>query len=378
MSASSAIRAGFLLIVLLHCSCIGYEDGLSGHYRQTIGEDRAARLQAIEVFRRGDSIQAILRRYESVANLGADADPFSEEVSCLRTEVGTLAEDDSFELFSTDGSTRVQGRFVAGGLDMRINAAENTPTLEMNLTEFEPNPDCEVIEPKTVTAEFSGPGGPNEFPKGVYEIMDPEFGVQWVSVEERLVGDLPVFSPATPELISGPIGSYVTDNRLGLEGAVQLPIAPPPRGFRTPSGSTEYSVAHFIVVDDDPDDDGEFSWDKDEEPIIAAGIRKGQRQIPEGWDDDFREQVANHNRFGRAILYVQGNLDELDPALLDTFADWDLADVDEHFWIVEVFGTGEEIIGLRFLPNTRGVPVSVTTDYLQDSQIRLPRLFPAN
>ena len=322
----------------------------------------------------GHSIQGIVRFYRPQGGL---TEGFSVEERCQRTTVGTLADDDSFELFFDDGAggqTRMAGRFeTTERLTMRLNAGmgQNTEDLDFAFFSEEPNDVCNRIDARRFDARFSGISGANEFEPGVYEIRDPWFGVQWVPVERIQSGGLIVFSGPTPALIATSVMPNMTANALGLQGTISLLVEPPGEADRISSGSTRYSLAHFVVVDDDPDDGDVFGWDpNDDEPLIASGVRKGKRP----------DQSIEHNRFGRAILFVEGRLDELDPSMMEEyFAGWEDVDLDAHFWVVEVFAQNDRVNLVQFSPgSSREIQVVVSPDFLEDTQLTLPRLFPTN
>lgn len=375
-----ARRFHILLTSLLLWACPGYEDSYSGTWREadTVGEDDTpiAGTRAVDFFRMGHAIQAIVRFY-------APADPetpaFSEELSCHRTSVDELGEDDSFEVLFEQGpsdNTRMAGRFeTSERLVMRFNTRSegNTDDIVFNRFGIEPSTVCDRIEPRRFDALFQGIAGPNEFEDGVYQIRDPWFGVQWVPVERIKSGSLEILTAPTPDLIGTQIPQHLTDNGRGLERDLSLFVEPPHEDDRVPSGQTRYSLAHFIVVDDDPEDNGLFSWDpNDQEPLIASGVRKGKRAD--------QEVAVDHNRFGRAIFFVEGRLDELHEELLDDYlVGWEDVDPEAHFWVVDVFAMDDRVLKLRFEPDaSRQIQVVVTPDFLDDTQLTLPRLFPTD
>ena len=363
------------LFVLLLLGCPGFEDDLSGTYQQIVDDEATTdELVALDVFRAGDSVQAVVRYYAPTVT---GAKPFEVENSCQTTVTAPLADDLSFELFygSGTGRARITGRFDGGStLAARINFPdETTSDLEFTRIDSEPVPDCSTIEPKRFDAQFSLSGtGANEFKPKVYEMVAPHFGVQWVPVlKQQTSGGLQTFFGGRPDLISTPITSNLSVNRRGLSGSLSLVLEAPPNDqkSRTPSGDTTFSLAHFIVVDDKSQDEA-LVWDRSTEPIVAAGVRKGNRENPPPGAED-------HNRFGRAILFVSDRLDDLDPALLDQMEGWENVDPEAHFWVVEIFSFNERVRGLRFLPDTtREIAVIVTPDYLADTDLNLPRLFP--
>lgn len=377
LGCSYTLGVRLLLSILLLCctACPGFEDEYSGTYRQVIDDDsQVAEPIAVEVFRYGHNIHTMVRFYEG------DADPFAREARCAWTEPAVLSDDDTFETLvrNTTPQVRLSGRFESDGtLKARINAAGgNSPDFLLKLEGATPDDTCRTIQPRSVTAEFSL-SSPNEFGAGEYELENPYFGIQWIAVQPIETGTIRVWTAFTPELVFVPIRGNVTSNRRGLSGSLGLLVEPPDDEYRTRSGSTRYSLAHFIVVDDDPDDDSFVGWDRETEPIIASGVRAGRRVEPPPGAED-------HNHYGQALLFVEGRLDALGnlgiqivEADIDRDGKPDPVDPTAHFYVVDVFAKDERIVALRLAPSTAlTIPVAVTSEYLNETGLVLPRLFP--
>lgn len=367
-----------LLGLCLLCACPGFEDKFSGTYRQILSADEPdVEPLAVEVFRYGHNVHAMVRFYRGTA------DPFSQETRCGWTEPTRLADDDTFLTLvrNTTPPVRLSGRFESDGtMTARINAAGgNSPAFSLELVGATPDDTCRTILPRSVTAKFGNLSSTNEFAPGEYEIQNPYFGIQWIAVQPIETGTIAVWTAFTPELVFVPLSSKVTSNRRGLSGALSLLVEAPAEDYRTVSGSTRYSLAHFIVVDDDPDDDSFVSWDRATEPIIASGVRGGRRvDAPPGADE--------HNQSGQALLFVEGRLDalgrlleiiEIEETDLDEDGVMETVDPAAHFYVVQVYAEDERVVGLRIAPSpVLTIPVPVTSEYLDETGLLLPRLFP--
>lgn len=357
------------LLAALLCACPGFEDEFSGTYRQVSSSiEPGTEPLELEVFRYGHNVQALVRFYAN------DAVPFGRELRCGWTDPTRLGDDLTFEtlLRNTTVQLRLSGRFEDGPtLKGRVNAVGgNSPDLLFERISDVPDDTCRTIPPRSVRAKFGGLSAANEFPPEVYEIQNPYLGIQWIAVQPIQTGTAIVWTAFLPELVFAPVASKVTDNRRGLTGEVSLVVEPPAEEYRTVSGDTRYSLAHFIVVDDEADDASFVSWDRAAEPIIAAGVRGGTRP---GAPD----YAAEHDQYGLALLFVEGRLDELG-SLLDIIEVHEDAEPDAHFYVAQVFAEAERVVGLRVepAPVVLTIPVTVTTDYLNDPTIPLPRLFP--
>lgn len=358
-----------LLIFAVACltACPTFEDGLSGTYQQRV-EDAApgAELISIDLFRYGHQVQLVVRRH---ANGPA---PFQNERDCAWSTPTRIQPDNSFETFiqhSTGIQQRIAGRIEDDGtLTARLNTPEGNADLVLDPVTSVPDETCKTIEARSVTAKFGNLSAANEFAPGEYEIQNPYAGVQWIAVQPIQAGNVYVWTAFTADLVFAPLATKVTENRRGLTGEVSLIVAAPGEDFRTVSGTTRYSLAHFIVIDDDPDDATLVGWDRSTEPIIASAVRSGVRLDPP-------PGAENHNQYGRALLFVEGRLDELGK-MLDILDAPETIDPEQHFYVAEIFAEDERVVAMRLVDGPLTLPVTVTTEYLDQTAFTLPRLFP--
>ena len=157
----------------------------------------------------------------------------------------------------------------------------------------------------------------------------------------------------------------------GISGRVDLiQVLPPDDRFLSASGSTSFAIGHFIVVDDQ-EDSGRFNWSRSEEPIVATSLRQSAATT---WN--LENPVS-----GKALLFVQGSLFDLDPALQERIVNLeDYEYPNQNFFVVDVVADGRDILEIT-LP-TRRIPewpvLRPTAEFLDQSEISLPRLFPFN
>ena len=359
-------------------ACPGYQDRLSGTYRQS-GEsiDPSEELIEIEVFRYGDNVQGLVRFYDP------NFETFDAERRCKWTEPALLEKDRSFtaRVLESDSAIRLTARFEEDGtLSAKFNEEQaNTPDLTLELVTNEPDPSCSTIAGRSVTAKFGTSG--NEFADGVYAIENPYLGVQWIAVQLIQTGDVGVWTAFVPELVDVPIQSKVTASGRGLRGDIRIPVEPPGEDYRTQSGATRYAIAHFIVVDDEPDDEEFVAWDIETEPIIASGVRGIRRP-------DAPPIAEDHTHSGQVLLFVEGSLEELGGLRdlitlreidLDGDGEVEVVNPNAHFYVADVYAEGESIIALQIEPKpSLSIAVTVTTEYLDATSLPLPRLFPVD
>ncbi|MFB6264598.1 MAG: hypothetical protein ABEL76_13380, partial [Bradymonadaceae bacterium] len=222
--------------------------------------------------------------------------------------------------------------------------------------------------------------GENRLPPTVdHRIEHPVFSIQWVGIErytDEQSND--VFYAATN--IPGPTkrlddaNFFPKDN--ALDGQLAVPLRPPDPKALVSSGQTRYAIGHLIVVDD-RQADGPFTWEVDSEPIVASALQRGRRRQP--------EPHPAANGIGKAILFVEGRIGELDDDLLKNR----FRGVRElqrpgsepgHFFIVEldVDFAADEILRV-YLPDrpvSRSIPLEVSPLFLRSESAGLPRLFP--
>lgn len=374
MRLSHAICA---IAALSTLGCPGFTDEWSGRYRQSFtNADDVEQWVEVDVFRYGHDVQAIVRFFEPPTP-GAPETAFAIEERCGWTDPASLDDDGTFEtnLRNSTPPTSVIASFdETGDLLLRLKTAEQRADLVLEPIAPTPDSSCLTIPARNMLADFAGRTAANEFPASVgYSLRSPYFGVQWLAVEPiRRPGGLTVYAALTADLVAASIADKMTENRRGLTGQLNVAVEPPPVDFRTVSGTTRYGLAHFIVVDDDPEDSGPFVWDKGDEPIVASGVRRGTRP-------DAPSFVDEHNQFGLAVLFVEGELGQLDESLLRIMEGQEDVEPDQHFYVVQLYALDDRVTGIRFTDSPiPKIPVLVVQDYLDAVQIPLPRLLPGN
>lgn len=362
------------LLACLLAGCLGVDDTHSGTFRQPVPDDgQVEQLVAFDLFHFGDYVQGILRYYTPRPD-----DPFGDESRCTWTKASTLADDGTFELVLEDpiAQSRFGGRLEGDGASLiaRIDSAgESSTDVLLNRTSLEPDSTCTTVAPRLMVADFEGLSRANEFPPDGYEIEQPVFGVQWLGVEAVRSGGATVFVGLNPRVDTwAPLHANVTQNGRGLRGELAFNLSPPDEEFLTYSGVTRYTLGHFLAVDIGADAET-FDQKIDDEVIFASGVRLGTRpDAPDGLE---------HDGFGRAVLFVEGSLAELDPSLLDLMDNIESVPPDDHFYVVDLFSEGDRVQWMRFDHNaaTRNdILVAVTDDFLNATSMPLPRLFPRN
>ncbi len=384
-----AARIALLAAVILAATgCPTFEDGLTGQYQEIeIGELQDEAL-AVDFFRFGSEARAVLRRYD-IASESARENPFhpDNEISCQWTRVDTFDEANRRFALTIPASAR-QGQIDlhgalngAGSLELEVfeEGAEEPREARLEVNSAAPNPNCVTIDDFFLRAIFDDTS--NTLNPEVYELRHPVFALLWVGVEPVTIGGGTVFVATNrPEpafrLQPGLHFNRATNN---LSSNLAVSIPPPTDRILMESGSTRFALAHFVVIDDS-DDDERFTWEVADEPIIATAL---ERDRPE----DVPPAVENReiDGWGKALLFVEGRLDELDQSLLFTLDGVEAAEQDRHFYIVDVFFYNEGIISVRLPPRPepnrpvqRRVPLQVTEQYLQAGEVSLPRLYDFN
>ena len=51
-------------------------------------------------------------------------------------------------------------------------------------------------------------------------------------------------------------------------------------------------------------------------------------------------------------------------------------DHEQHFYVAEIFAEDERVVAMRLVDGPLTLPVTVTTEYLDQTAFTLPRLFP--
>lgn len=387
------LLSGLSCLFLLGCPT--YEDEFTGRYQEVELDELQDEALLLDFFRFGSEVRAVMRRY-NIASATARQDPFhtSNEVECRWTRVDRFDEETgqfSLTIPATARQPRVelQGTLSAGGsmeLTVQEDAQDQARQLQLSAGQEPPNPDCQTIDDFFLRAAFGDRN--NEFDRQVYELRNPVFALLWVGVE-------PVFRDGTLVMIgfnrAEPAvrlerGAQFNPGANGLRASLSVAIPPPSDRILVESGSTRYALAHFVVIDDAPDQTGRFSWEIDAEPIVATALEAGTPEnLPNNIDpEDIRG-------WGKALLFVEGSLLELDPALRAQFDGLHQAEPDRHFYIVDIFfyndahGEDGEVRSLRLPPRPepdkpvqRRVSLQLTERYLEATEVLLPRLFPIN
>jgi hypothetical protein len=375
-----------LLLGGLATGCPTFKDKHSGVYveRQPAASSMGQSVQ-VDLFRYGGYARAIVRYFEPDIVTG---DPYGEQVFCTWTRSDAFDEDDRTFQLPIERSSRIPEGRLTGTIDgdeMEISIIDTTtgePIVESTTLEQTSEPaetECESVGDFLIRPTFNlSQSEPNRMPPSAsYEIDHPVFSVQWVGVE-------PYTDPESNSTFYAAINDQGPTTRLGpdrflddenaLQGVLSLPLPAPPDKVLVPSGETEYALGHLVVVDDSQSD-GQFRWNPGEEPIIAAALQRGRRP----------DAPPDANGTGRAILFVQDELRDLDPALLDRIEGLEELEsetyaADSHFYLVDVDVDflSDEVLRMT-LPTSgtnRSIPMRVTDEFLGSSRTRLPRLFP--
>lgn len=383
------LRAALITLAMLTlCACPTFEDDLSGHYRQTLITELDDEALAVDLFRFGDDVRAVVRFYE-LASASAREEPYAPENEgrCAWTQPAPFdARANAFEL-RVQPTARNPGVDLSGRFDdegrlqlfvQRDDESDIKPLLMESTTEL-PNAACQTIDDLVIRARF-GAGTSNAFPPETYTLRSPVFSLLWVGVETvdnngALVSV--AINRAEPSVRLTP-GAQFSSAQNAIFGDLRPIVPPPPDRILARSGSTRYGLAHLVVIDDaEPESDGErFAWNISDEPIIATSLQNGiVEDAPEGIET---------NGWGRAIFFVEGSLDQLDEGLRARLEGLDEANPNQHFYIAQVFFYNDEVVALRLPPRPRPGIVSntvdliLTTDFLEANEVLLPRIFPYN
>lgn len=389
-------------------ACPSYEDDRSGTYREEPqATNVSGELLELELFRYGDYSKGIVRVYQS----SLSEEPFSRQSSCAWTDLSDAPTDEGTLRLHLAPSAEQQteeisfsGTFIDDQtLELTLNYPKASPpkapeTKRFALYKTQPSNRCDTVGLYTITLRFDIENGtiPNELPvDSTYSLRRPTFAALWLGVKAQRRDDSIVW--VANQSTRHPIAlSSLNVSPKGLSGDLTLSISSPDDDMLVSSGSTRYAIAHPIVIDDncarDPNDNTKcdeniindetrFSWDISTEPIIATALEFGQEQTA-----DFPPQADG---LGKAILFVEGNLSELHPNLQNEVVNIDKYTQssrynNRHFYIVDIFFDGNDIIGMR-LPDEpqkiitsayRNISLRVTPDYLNTKQIPLPRRKP--
>ena len=376
-----------VMAVICGSGCAPYEEAYTGQYQEIeLGElqDEAV---AVDFFRFGDEARAVLRYYD-IGSSAARQDPFNaaNEVHCRWSRVAQFDKEERRFRLTIPANARDERVDLEGTIDeagmMQVVIDEETRDEPRELTlergDVSPDSDCSTVDDFFVRAIF-GEGDSNGFDPELYQLRHPVFSLLWAGLEPvNHDGALVYVAINRPEpSIRLTEGIQFNRHANELTGNLSVSVPPPAEQILVDSGDTRYALAHFVVIDDS-DGDGSFSWDVDEEPVVATALESGS--------PEHAPQDVEINGWGKGLLFVEGRLDELHPNLQAHFdGGIDDAESGRHFYIVEVFYHDDEVRRLRLPPRPqadrpvqRRVPLQVTEEHLDAGEVPVPRLFPHN
>ncbi len=381
----AAIRTAWVVAAALCLvGCPTYEDEYTGRYQEAELDEFQDQAIGLDLFRFGGEMRAIIRYYDIASSIARDA-PFddSNEVYCRWSHLDHFDEQNlSFSLTVPSSSEweqlDLEGRIDEDGmieLEIDDNGGGEPRELMLEPGEGDADADCATIDDFLIRAIFDDTGD-NGLDPEVYQMNSPVFSLLWVGVEQ--VGHLwvPLNHPE-PSVRLDDEGMFV-DN--GLVGSLSLSVPPPPDRMLVDSGETRYGLAHLVAIDDS-ESEGSFSWQVGEEPVVATALEDGR---PE--DAPQRADGEEIERWGKALLFVEGQLDELGENLRRRLVGIDEAEQGRHFYIVDVFSYYRDEVDIIRLPPRpqdnqpvqRRVSVNVTDDHLDAGDVPVPRLLPLN
>jgi hypothetical protein len=369
----------------LAMGCPTYEDGYSGRYLEADLDELQDQAVAIDFFRFGSEVRAVMRRYD-IASVTARQDPFNpaNEVECRWSRVDRFDEDSrrfSLTIPGTERHERVElsGEINGSGrMELAISQEEFDEPRQVELSPNGESPDsrCATIDDFLVHALFDD-GSKNGFDPDVYELRNPVFALLWASVEpvnREGYTEWVALNRVEPaiRLEEGRQFSPVNNE---LMGRLSFNVPPPAEQILVESGDTRYALAHFVVIDDS-EEEGRFNWSVSDEPVVASALEPGT-------PDDVPEGLDHINGWGKALLFVEGSLNELHRDLRLRFEGLERAEQSRHFYIVDLFFYNDEVVSLRLparpeagRPVQRWVSVQATEQYLEAGEVLVPRLFP--
>lgn len=375
-ASAAPVAVGCLLLL---CGCPTYEDELTGRYQQVEIDEFDDEAIALDLFRFGGEVRAVLRYYD-VGSAAARQEPFDpeHEMHCRWSRVAEFDDGEqrfTLEVPATSGwpDTEVEGRFDGEELlDLKVRTAGNPDEdreIRLQPGDDPPDSECRTIDDFLIHATFDDTGD-NRLDPEVYEMRHPVYSMLWVGIE-RVGHTLVAINHPEPNVRLTDQGLFV-DN--GLIGSLSISVPPPVEQIRVESGDTRYALGHFTVIDD-ADGEGSFNWIVDEEPVVASALEEGRPDdVPDNADED------EINRWGKALLFVEGSLHQLDDSL--PLVGIEEAEPNRHFYIVDIFAINEQIVSIRLPPAPeanrpvqRRVSVRVTDRYLDSDRVPVPRLF---
>ncbi len=381
---------GVFVLCLGLWGCPSYKDSRSGTYEQVNASvtSRGDNLR-IDFFRYGDNARALFRFFEPdvVAN-----DPFGEEVFCMRTRAARFQSDGDpqFDLSILSDQNlrfiqggRLFGSFVdADTLEASITHGSETVVDQRRLqqTRSEPSTNCNAITRTYIHPLFTLPNdAPNDLPDGRdYQIDNPVLAIQWVRLSRP--GAQFVRTTETSRRWRRLDETHFDRSRNLFRGDAYMWLDPPDPEVRMGDDDRAYALGHVVIIDD-RESEGSFTWDRDREPIVATALQRGTRpEAPEAADGS-----------GKAILFVSNKLTDLSDTLRERrFAgldgmgpDHELAD--EHFYIIDIDISfrQNEVLTIdfeRYLdhPGAREITLKATDRYLGEGPSRFLPLLPPN
>jgi len=378
------LRVAMAFAALTMIGCPTYEDEHTGRYVEVLDADREACFESrlcnvvmIDFFRFGDFSQAIVREFDRGLRNTVDT-PFVEESRCAWTRADRFGTNGKFNLKinqQSNDSTILRGSVADDSSELNIeflsdSDSESLRAVRLAFDEDSPRAECSSASDYIVTAEADG-----SMPNAAHTIKNPVFVIVWLGLERYESPGGVVYLPTqgAPTWWRLPTSMLLKEGTAltGYINGIQVP--PPDEKFLSASGETEFGLAHLVVVDDEPEETGRFSWSLADEPIVATSTALG---LPTG-----SEWQLSRPSSGKALFFVKDSLLDLNPAIRERIVNLEGYEwMEQHFYMVDFIADGEEIIELK-LPERRigERPRMVTTDrFLESKRIELPRLFPYN
>ena len=379
--------------------CPTYESGYSGTYLE-VRDDLSEEVMAIDLFRFGDYANAVVRTYRAPQSEDPD-EIFERQTSCAWTALGR-APDEQGDIELTVPGTELldrealslKGTFVSETeLEIEFRGGQPSgepPEIETRRFRRSARPPTMTARPsaRSCSSPTSATTAPTRCPppRATPSPTRPSRCCGWACRRARPPGGAVVWVGKRELGVSVRLGEgFLAEGGRGLRESLSLSVRPPSESMLTESGQTRYALAHFVVIDDECDeDDGcadAFDWDVEREPIVATSLQPG---IEPGQEEQILQDATG---LGKALLFVEGSLAELDEDMRANIlhADAYLGTRDEaHFYIVDVFYDDKDVRGLRLpadparlsRPSYREINMRVTDEYLRATQILLPRLIP--
>lgn len=371
--------------VLVLVGCPGFEDSYSGTYQEVVEDSERSELVAVDFFRFGGDARALIRYYKRTPSSSADT-VFTErnQTRCVWAKADRFDEVGlRFQLpilpSAQQGRAVVNGRVDRdGGMQIRIEEEgrpEEARDIKLVQVREKPDPTCDMIDDFFVRAVFDELPS-NTLPAERHRLSHPVLAIMWVGVEPVRRDDVVIYVAFNrPEpAVRLDEGRNFSGPGNGLLGSLPLLISAPDERMLVRSGETRYALAHFVVIDDRARE-GRFTWEISEEPIVGTALQSGRLEgIPDG---------IQSNGWGKAVLFVEGKLSQLDQQLQMRLDGIEESDDNAHFYIVEVFYYNDEVMLVRLperpqpnKPVPRSVSVQLTEEHLDRREVLLPRLFP--